>query len=283
MKKPAQHLTIDFDFIADIAHRGIRRASTFLGLGVNAARDCEFKKYQLNEITLFRVMPDKVDDSQIEEFKEHFEQWIVRSALREITESFSVFLDTVNKACLRMAVSKQQVSAEAAPKLERNFDHEGLDDKLKLLREQFAVTTVREKYFSAINQARNCITHRRSIVGEKDLDGDGAFLLHWWKMEMLIETESGKEIPFGSPPRKEPIVMEEPGTVCARITENIKTYKKGDVLTLTPEDLCEIIFLTQMVTSEILRSLIAYAQSIGIEFKVPKIKEAGPKIIESAP
>jgi hypothetical protein len=268
-----QHLTIDFDFILDIGMRGIRRASTFLGLGVNAARDPDFKKYQLNEISLFRVMPDAVGDQKIAEFKEHFEHWIVRCALREITESFGVYLETLNKACLRMAVSKGTISAESAPKLEREFDHAGLEEKLVKLRESFGVQSNREKYFKCINQARNCITHRRGIVGVKDLSEDGQFHLSWWRMEMFIETESGKEIPFGSPPREEPIKMEEAGTVCARIIDAEKTYKKGQAVILTPSEVSEMIFLINLTISEIFRSALKYAQEIGIEFKGTKLPE----------
>lgn len=272
-----RHLTIDFDFILDIGMRGVRRASTFLGLGVNSARDPDFKEYQLNEISLFKVMPDVVEEGQIAEFKEHYENWIVRCALREITESFGVYLETLNKACLRMAVSKGSISAEKAPKLERDFDHAGMEEKLTKLREFFGIQSVREQYFKGINQARNCITHRRGIIGAKDLGEDGLFRLNWWKIEIFIETESGIEIPFGSPPKTEPIVMKEAGTVCARIVDAEKTYNRGEAVTLTPSELTEVIFLIRLTISEIFRSTIKYAQEIGIDFKGAQLPEENIK------
>lgn len=55
---PMNQITIDFDKLKEIALRGIRRTAVFLGLGVNAARDENFKDYQLTGIALLRLVPD---------------------------------------------------------------------------------------------------------------------------------------------------------------------------------------------------------------------------------
>ena len=43
-------LVIDFDKLADIGVKGVRLVAVFMGLGLNAAHDPAFKKYELSSI-----------------------------------------------------------------------------------------------------------------------------------------------------------------------------------------------------------------------------------------
>jgi hypothetical protein len=143
-------LSINFDYIADIPMRGVRRASVFLGLGVNAARNPQFKDYQLQNLALFRIMPDALPDETIAHFKENFEEWVISCALRELTETLDVFLDSVHRACLLMATNQGTVTPEEANKWGPVFERGGLDSKLSLLRRRFSIETSREAYFKGI-------------------------------------------------------------------------------------------------------------------------------------
>jgi hypothetical protein len=70
-------INVDFNLMRDIAYRGIRRTAAFMGLGVNAARDDQFKKYQLSNISMVQVLSDKLDDKDIAHIKEEFEKWVI--------------------------------------------------------------------------------------------------------------------------------------------------------------------------------------------------------------
>jgi len=100
-------ITIDFSQMKDIAYRGVRRAAVFVGLGVNVARDDQFKKYQLSEYSALRVMPDDLNDKSIAHIKEEFEKWVILNGVRELVESFGLFLDKVHIGCLLMATEKK--------------------------------------------------------------------------------------------------------------------------------------------------------------------------------
>ena len=130
--------------------RGVRRASVFLGLGVNAARNPQFKDYQLQNLALFRIMPDALPDETIAHFKENFEEWVISCALHELTETLDVFLDSVHRACLLMATNQGTVTPEEANKWGPVFERGGLDSKLSLLRRRFSIETSREAYFKGI-------------------------------------------------------------------------------------------------------------------------------------
>jgi hypothetical protein len=52
---------------------------------------------------------------------------------------------------------------------------------------------VSEIYFTTINQARNCITHRQGRVGKEDLKGSDSFTPTWRAFDIIIQTPDGAE------------------------------------------------------------------------------------------
>jgi hypothetical protein len=126
---------MDVNAIAEISNLGIRRATCFLGLGVNAARDTRLKDYSLSDFSFVQEIPENIPDETISRFKVDFEHWIILSALRELIETFSVFLDAVCDATLHAAVNKLVLTPEAASTLMRKFEFSGLEGKFVLLRD----------------------------------------------------------------------------------------------------------------------------------------------------
>jgi hypothetical protein len=258
------HIAINFDQIKDIAYRGVRRTAAFMGLGINAARDDQFKKYQLSNISIVQILPDKLDDNSIAHVKEEFGKWVISNGLRELVESFGLFLDKVHAACLLMATNKKQMSNEDAEKFGPAFEWKGVEDKLGTLKIRFGVSSDKAKYFSSINQARNCITHRRGNVGPEDLRGE-TFRLIWWGFDIYAETPSGEKHSLKPPMPEEGLILKEGGKVMLQIKDRIIEYKIGDILNLSPNDLGEICYLVQLTTEDIVRTAQAYAKNIGIE------------------
>jgi hypothetical protein len=258
------HIAINFDQIKDIAYRGVRRTAAFMGLGINAARDDQFKKYQLSNISIVQILPDKLDDNSIAHVKEEFEKWVISDGLRELVESFGLFLDKVHAACLLMATNKKQMSNEDAEKFGPAFEWKGVEDKLGTLKIRFGVSSDKAKYFSSINQARNCITHRRGNVGPEDLRGE-TFRLIWWGFDIYAETPSGEKHSLKPPMPGEGLVLKEGGKVMLQIKDRIIEYKIGDIVNLSPNDLGEICYLVQLATDDIVMTAQAYAKNIGIE------------------
>jgi hypothetical protein len=258
------HIAINFDQIKDIAYRGVRRTAAFMGLGINAARDDQFKKYQLSNISIVQILPDKLDDNSIAHVKEEFEKWVISNGLRELVESFGLFLDKVHAACLLMATNKKQMSNEDAEKFGPAFEWKGVEDKLGTLKIRFGVSSDKAKYFSSINQARNCITHRRGNVGPEDLRGE-TFRLIWWGFDIYAETPSGEKHSLKPPMPEEGLILKEGGKVMLQIKDRIIEYKIGDIVNLSPNDLGEICYLVQLATDDIVMTAQAYAKNIGIE------------------
>ncbi len=251
----------------DIAYRGVRRAAAFVGLGVNVARDDQFKKYQLSEYSALRIMPDDLNDKSIAHVKEEFEKWVILNGVRELVESFGLFLDKVHTVCLLMATQKKQLSSEDAEKFGPAFEWKGVEEKLSILTNRFGITSDKEKYFTSINQIRNCITHRKGRIGPEDLRGDKSFQLTWWGFDIYAETPSGEKHSLTPPLPKGGLLLKEGGKIMLQVKDRIIEYRLGDIVTLSPKELIEICYLVQLTTDDMVKSSYDYAKKIGIEEK----------------
>jgi hypothetical protein len=263
-----RRIIIDLQIIKEISLKGIWRTAAFMGLGVNAARSTDLKDYQLVNETSFHILPDGADDVQIEHLKENFEQWIVCCGLRELIETFSVFLNAVYKACLLASFNNKPLESDKFGKSLESFDWKGVEKKLKILRSNFGIETTKEIYFKSINQVRNCLTHRNGIVGQKDLGGDDSLKLCWLSLDSIIKTPSGEVISLNPPFPKSGTFLKEGGELCIKVIEKIKEFSFGDVIKLNPNDLSEICLVFFIATEEISKSTFDHLKKIGIEIKV---------------
>lgn len=134
-----EEVRIDFDQILEVALKGLRRSSVFMGLGVNAALDAAQTAYQLSHLTHIQIVPDDLPGETVQHFKEQFKLWIEAAALREATETFSLFLDELHRACSTIKTFKEDgVFAEIAES-QAQYVQQGFPNKLNILRQRFGV------------------------------------------------------------------------------------------------------------------------------------------------
>jgi len=260
-----KNITIDFDKIRDIAFRGIRRTSVFMGLGVNAARDKRLKNYQLQDLVMFRVIPDNAGEQTIANFKAEFHRWIISNGLRELVETYATYLDKIYSFCILIRRSNREITNKELKKFSVTFEKQGLESKFKNLKKEFSITTTREKYVKNINRIRNCITHRQGKVSTEDLRGKDVLRLVWLGMECYAETPKGKKHSLMPPFPKNSVILKEGSNVMIHCVDRIREYKLGDHITFSPNDLGEICLVFHMATDDIAKSALDYAKSMGIE------------------
>lgn len=117
MVKNPKLINIDLDQIKKIAKKGVRRSALFMGLGLNAAYDENFQKYELTDITQIQIIRPNADSQTLKHYKEEFSLWIISCGLRELIETFAVFLDEINNSCILMAVNKRELSFRRCGKI----------------------------------------------------------------------------------------------------------------------------------------------------------------------
>lgn len=254
---------IDFNKIRETAYKGVRRTAVFLGLGFNAAKDPSFQNYELADISPIHLVPSNVPEETVDHFKTEFGRWIVACGLRELIETFALFLDRTHYACLFIASHKNQITFEDATVWQPAFHHKGIKDKLKKFESRFGVKPKHPEHINTIQQVRNCLTHRHGIVGTKDCEGSNELVLKWMGFDLFIETETGETIDLVLP-LKEEIYLKDGGAVKLRFSERVRSYNIGTSVDLEAKDLVEICNFILMSTDQILKAVAAYSKNLGI-------------------
>lgn len=274
---PSHSRAIDLDKLAMISEVGVRRASVFLGLGVNAARDNNFNAYQLTHLTLIQIVPPNLPTTDVDEFKKHFEAWIIGNALREVVENFERFLDGVDAVCRRVELAKQSGRDGKLKilKSRKKFEQAGIDEKLEHLRKTHAITTGNERYFKAIKQARNCVTHRGGLVGSRDVGDNPTLRLTWWRIRVFLKGDSGKETELDAPFPLGGVVLDEESKVNVQLKDRVREFKKGARIEFTAQDVAEICQLTKMTSAELLVSLVEWLERQGVKVHAKSKDERG--------
>lgn len=235
----------------------------FMGLGLNAALDPNFKAYELTEITSIQLVPPDADEKTLKHYKEHFSLWIIACGLRELMETFATFLDEVHSASLLIAESVGRTSTTDRVARDKKYRQKGIKEKLDLLKQGFDMESNYTEALKTIHQARNCLTHRQGIVGPEDCFGGQNLIVKWFGLDIYTETPSGDIIPL-QPLPPGGIMLPEGGQVKMRFTERLRTFPLKSPVTFSPRDLAEICHLVLLSTDEIISSAQAYAIKEGI-------------------
>ena len=235
-----------------------------MGLGLNAAHDTAFTNYELTPITQIQLAAPDANRETVASYKSEFGLWIIACGLRETIETFVVFLDEIHKICKQMAMIREKITVENPEALDKKFTFKGIDKKLFHLKSKFRIESASANYLVGINKVRNCLTHRRGIVGAEDcMEGD-ELIVKWMGLDIQIVTPSG-EVINTLPMLKEGFALPKGGNIIIKNSERVRFFKKGASIELSPKDLAEVCYLTLRATDEIVLSAVNYAESIGVK------------------
>ena len=188
---------IDFAKLQEIAALGIRRASIFMGIATNAARIDPPVSHVLDDKTQFIVVPSEISEASRKLLIEEFESWNIGNAFREIVETFSLFLSEAY-GIIHIVDTNSLASLERAKK--RFSFKGGVSDHLQIVCDMAGVENRFGPMFIAMNQARNCIAHRRGIVGIEDIQGPDEPFNFCWRTRSVV-LEGGRDAGSGASKR----------------------------------------------------------------------------------
>lgn len=264
MKNIGQKINIDFKKIKEVGDLGVRRTAVFMGLGLNAAYDKNFNKYELTKIANFQFLPPNANEETLAHYKKNFAFWIITSGLRDLIENFSIFLEEIYNACLLFSSKGKVYPVQHAQSI-KDFHHKGLKDKIDILKSEFQIEIDMTESLLSINQCRNCLSHRNGIVSTKDYTTDNSLEISWLGLSTFIEEPSGKKTDI-SQGIKETLYLPKGGNVNIMPTKKTKTFQKGQHIILSPHDLAEICFFIQQTIDKFVISSSLYAKKLNIPF-----------------
>lgn len=257
-------INIDLDKVLEVALKGVRRASVFMGLGVNAAIDEGFCKYQLTSLTNIQLVPDNLPEDTLKHFKEEFRLWIEAAGFRELADTFANYLDSVHYTCLVIKAASKKTSLVDIQEIHRKYRAEGFPNKLNVLFQRFSVAPSNGPYLLSLSKTRNCLTHRKGIVADEDLRGEAEFSTKWLGLDVFIEEPDGTQHLFYETP-PEGIFLENGGSVMFRRNERNRTFIRGDKLILSTRDLAEICWFYELEARAVLKGVLEFAELLGIK------------------
>lgn len=266
-----ERIEIDLDKISEIALKGVRRAAVFIGLGVNAANDPDFKNYQLSKIEKLKMrhlhielLPAQVDDDTISAFKEEFGAWIVRNGLRELIETYAVFLDGIYQSSLWVDRIQKNADGEQLQNLYRSFHFKGVEDKLSSLAEGYDIKPDHPEHIVSIHKARNCLTHRRGIVAFEDCNDGQQLTVKWMGFDIFAESPAGERKSLNVIPPEGIRGFDTDADIKLQVVERSKSFVLGSVVTFESHELSEICNSIRLSIPPIIGSVVRYAESLGL-------------------
>ncbi len=254
-------ISIHFPELLDIALKGIRRAAVFMGLGINAVTDPAFSNYNLSEHSILQLVPPTSDPQVLANFKAEFSQWIVGAGLREVIETFAVFLDSLHHVCLTLQTTAGKNQPASALKTARKFKRDGLKDKFQTL-SAMGIESLGSLHLLSINQARHCLTHRRGIVGTDDCAGEPQLAVTWIGFELSVKTPDGQSLPLHPLP-PEGLQLDQGGEVILSLVDRTRLFPVGSTLMLPPADVAEICAFATTQAKQFVGAAQRFAISFG--------------------
>lgn len=261
-----ESIKVSADQILDVAIRGVRRASMFMGLGVNAALNDACNDYQLTRITQIQLLPDSISTEALRDVKNEFRLWIEANGFRELIETFHIFLDAIHLACLKFRYGKRETTLEQLKQEHERFSKQGFPNKLDILNNKYSITTNNRDHLVSLNGARNVFTHRLGVVQKKDINSGEHMCVSWLGWDIYIEESNGIKHPIEEIIAHQ-ISFPEETSLMMQVNIHTKNFKTKQRLTLSSRDLAEICWFMSQEARALTNSLVDHAKQIGIEVR----------------
>lgn len=259
-------VNIDLDQVLDVALRGVRRASMFMGFGVNAAIDDELIDYQLTKLTNIQLLPSHITPENLAEAKNEFRLWIEANGFRELIESFHAYLDATHLAALKFRAVQKKEEMNQIGSDHSKFLGQGFPNKLNILEQNFGIAPEHRSHLISLNSARNVFTHRQSIVLRGDLNTADVMRVSWLGHDIFVQESNGQRHPINEVIEQERSFPEET-SVIMEINVRERDFRVGDRLQFSSRDLAEICLFFTTESRSMHATLIRYAEKLGLEIK----------------
>ena len=256
------------NFLADI--QSLLDIITFVYAGLESA-DEELYQEHLSFMSFHPATNRKLT---FEDAGKRSRQWLLTSFLTDCVNATGNFLDECRKICAvyRLGGQGKIVGQEFKDVFERDwsrFHRLGFPDKFQSLKNEFGAETQFEEHFLSLNQARNCLVHRRGVVSSRDTNEKDKLVVKWRIMQLVASPPDGnEEIPI-----HEPTTVEGGWSIGVKFQDRFRAFEIGQRITLQAVELYQSIFTLYSFASELVKSIEAYGVAQGV-LKKPESEPA---------
>lgn len=182
----------------------------------------------------------EINARELSVVRDDTERWLLANAFRDVIEEIAVFfeglrwLDAViglsDEPKLTLERFREVVEAPA-----KSFDKFPFHVKVERLLECGLLPTDSDAFLNGINAARNCLVHRRGLVGERDLGTANALCVAWSRPSAVARLPDGTEVAVRPG-------IELPGEteLSIRYKATARVFRLGDRIQFSAEDFAGI-------------------------------------------
>lgn len=228
-----QQVHIDFAKTLDVMGVGVRRATSFMSLGLQVAETDGFPARPLEDDLQWHFMPDPLPASALNEAKVNFGEWVIGGALKELDQHCSLFLDAVYKALTLTSFHGRRIDQASITRFENFANETNVAVKLKRVSDEFGIEVKLRDHLAGLSKARNALTHNMGFVSKRHLTSATQLELTWRAMDLVVGGNAHKH-PFS------PVHVEKGGEVQMQVVTREKQFALGERVAFTRYDLNEI-------------------------------------------
>jgi hypothetical protein len=281
MPPGAAVLELNIPAVIEVMRIAVRRAYAFMALGIDAAGSPAVRGYQLTALTGIQLLPEGLSDPCVDELKGQFRLWVEAAGLRELAEGFLIFLDRVHEAALLMQEVSRTRTLAGLVERQAAFHRLAMPAKLERLASEFGIASASAARLQSINKARNCLAHRSGTVEDQDRNDGDQLTVRWLAFDTVLREPSGTTHRLRSGKLDEPLgPLVEGALVEVHAVERSRSFRVGERLALTTQDLAEICLFYWGEADRMQGALVALAERQGIPVRRTRTATADG---ESAP
>lgn len=223
------------------------------------------------------------EGDELSAFASEYPTWVLLSGFRELAEQVTSVLDevfAVRTYWRLLELQSSQGSLTGADYLRevteanRRFERLSLPDKFSWLEKRYSVTfdPVLVARISSIIAVRNCLVHRRGIVGDRDVDLTGQLTLQWMRLSLQATSDDGATREIAIRQR-----VEAGERLALHHGPAERSFHLGERISLDAQTFSDIAWTVPLLAHAASHALEGVARNLGIELSEPTASISTPE------
>ncbi len=215
-------------------------------------------------------LPPGLSPEQIADGRHMLAQWSLAQGLRDLVEGLEDILTAPFRLGIAARVGQGSLTPGDADALLRRFLTGGLIIKANFLRDELNIELPCRREFASLNDLRNCLAHRRGMVGPEDCRNQPGFTLRWLGFDVIFQGDDGTEKPLvlGE-------LIEQAGQIAIKFADRERTYLLGQRLELESHMLSELLFMFDQAGKTVIGQISGRLEQFGVQNVAPAADRFG--------
>ena len=256
--------------------KAIQRSIDLVSFGLQAADRLEIESLEIPGLR-FQLSPAQNLAMEIVQAREEFGTWVLANGLRDCVDAIGPSLELARKICFlwtregevtEVEEGKLKLSAQISGEewnvhiidKARDFEYWPLRKKLDHLQDKYHLPQPElSEDILSVSYARNCLTHRKGMVGPEDLKdkSEGGLLVKWRKFELQARGENGARV------LELPAEVQGGEIVSCRYVNVSRKFALGDRIHFSPAEFVDISMTFLLFANEVGNAIKALQKSRG--------------------